>query len=127
MLKDPTNTGKWIKIDYDPAGKTAKDPGAKLDGNKPMPDLIIDAMSLALMEVAKVATMGANKYSENGWVTVPNGIVRYRRAGDRHRLYRAKSPIDPESHLLHLAHEAWNRLAELELTLRETYDTTTNH
>ena len=111
----------------DPTGRTAKDAGAKLDGGKPMPDLIIDAMSLALMEVAKVATMGANKYSENGWIAVPNGIVRYRRAGDRHRLYRSKSPIDPESHLLHLAHEAWNRLAELELTLRETYDTTTNH
>lgn len=103
----------------DPSGLKPSDPGAKLDMGKPMPDLILDHMARALMEVAKVGTMGAKKYSEGGWQYVEDGIKRYRRAGDRHRLYRHNESHDPESHLLHLAHEAWNRLAELELILRE--------
>lgn len=52
-------------------------------------------------------------------ICVEDGQTRYRRAGDRHRLARGHETIDPESRLLHLAHEAWNRLAELELMLRE--------
>lgn len=112
-------TNKESVKEIDPTGRNPHEPGAKLDSGKPMPDLILDGMSLAIMEVAKVATMGAKKYSENGWLTVPDGVLRYRRAGDRHRLYRRDEAYDPESELLHLAHEAWNRLAELELTLRD--------
>lgn len=110
-------------METDPTGKLPNEPGAKLDNGKVMVDLVLDGFSLALLEVSKVATMGAIKYSPGGWQTVPNGVERYRRAGDRHRLYRSQDPFDPESTFLHLAHEAWNRLAELELILRETYET----
>ena len=93
-------------------------PGVKLDDAKPRPDLIFDGFSLALMEVSKVAAFGAAKYIENGWASVPDARTRYRAAGDRHRLIRQTEQLDTESNLLHLAHEAWNRLAELELLLR---------
>lgn len=107
-----------VCTESDPTGRKHSDPGAKMDAGKVRPDLVLDGFSLALLEVAKVATFGANKYTENGWQEVPNGVIRYRAAGDRHRLYRKEDPVDRETTLLHLAHEAWNRLAELELTLR---------
>lgn len=110
------------RSESDPTGRRPNDPGAKLDAGKVRPDLVLDGFSRALLEVAKVATYGARKYSENGWQEVPNGVIRYRAAGDRHRLYRKEEPRDSDTHLLHLAHEAWNRLAELELTLREGVD-----
>lgn len=95
-------------------------PGAKLDDGKLKPDLILEDMARALTEVIKVATFGANKYTEGGWLQVPNGQVRYRRAQMRHALARAAGEeCDSESNLPHLAHEAWNALARLELALRE--------
>jgi len=103
--------------EVDPTGRNPSEAGAKLDAGKVRPDLVFDAMALALLEVCKVATMGATKYSDNGWYTVPNGINRYRAAGDRHRLYRARTFLDPESKLPHLAHQAWNVLAELQLVI----------
>lgn len=106
------------KPEKDPTGRRAGDPGAKLDAGKVRPDLVLDGFGLALLEVARVATFGAAKYSENGWQEVPDGEKRYRAAGDRHRLKRNREAIDPDSGLGHLAHEAWNRLAELELALR---------
>jgi hypothetical protein len=109
---------KSRSVELDPTGRAPTDPGAKLDAGKVRPDLVLDGFSLALLEVAKVATYGATKYSENGWQEVPDGVKRYRAAGDRHRLYRTAQPLDPDTHLAHLAHEAWNRLAELELALR---------
>lgn len=103
----------------DPTGRQANEPGAKLDAGKVRPDLVLDGFSLALLEVAKVATYGAVKYSENGWQEVPEGVKRYKAAGDRHRLRRTTESHDPDTELLHLAHEAWNRLAELELIMRK--------
>lgn len=99
-----------------------RDAGRKYDGDKPMVALVLDGFSRALYEVAKVATFGAQKYAPDNWVNVPNGIKRYRSAGDRHRLQRSSEALDPESGLSHLAHEAWNRLAELELVLRAQTD-----
>lgn len=104
----------------DPNGIDQHAPGAKLDHGKLRIDLIIDLMPLALLGVAEVGTFGANKYTEGGWQHVPNGQQRYRAAGDRHRLKRSTGEIlDPDSKLEHLKHEAWNRLAELELYLRQ--------
>ena len=95
-------------------------PGAKLDDGKLKPDLILVDMGRALTAVVEVATFGANKYSEGGWLQVPNAQVRYRRAQMRHALAQATGEErDSESELLHLAHEAWNALARLELKLRE--------
>lgn len=42
-----------------------------------------------------------------------------RAAGDRHRMRRYLEACDPDTRISHLAHEAWNRLAELELALRQ--------
>ena len=107
-----------LSVERDPAGLPPHAPGAKLDGEKVMAELTLDGFSRALLAVAEVSTYGARKYSPGGWRHVDDGQTRYRRAGDRHRLARGHEPYDLESGLLHLAHEAWNRLAELELMLR---------
>ncbi|MDA3920535.1 MAG: DUF5664 domain-containing protein [Salinisphaera sp.] len=104
----------------DPNGKSPKEPGAKLDGGKLQPDLIFTGFSRALSAVAEIGTHGAEKYTRDGWASVPDGIYRYRNAGQRHALARATGEqLDPDSGLPHLAHEAWNKLAELELALRQ--------
>ena len=91
-------------------------PGAKLDAGKPRPGLVLKGFRRALMEVAKVGTMGARKYSDNGWEHVPDGFNRYTDAMWRHLL---EEGLDEESGLPHLAHAAWNILAVLELMVRE--------
>ena len=95
----------------------------KYDAGKPRPSLILKSMSRALLEVSKVATFGAEKYAEDSWLTVKDGEKRYRDAKDRHMLQGAFETVDSESGISHLAHEAWNALALLELSLRgETID-----
>ena len=94
--------------------------GLKHDDGKIRPRLIFEGFSRALSEVAKVGTFGANKYTENGWETVENGVARYTDAKYRHQLAESMGEeLDPESKLKHAAHEAWNTLARLELMLRE--------
>lgn len=94
--------------------------GKKLDAGKVMMTLITGGMARALYEVAKVATFGAIKYSPGGWVKVPDGFNRYADAQQRHAAYFNMGEVnDPDSKLLHLAHEAWNALAKLDLYLRE--------
>ena len=105
------------KTEADPHGLDAHAPGAKLDAGKPRAGLLLD-FGLALTAVSEVATHGAEKYTEGGWLRVPDGEARYRDAGMRHKLARATQDRDPDSGLTHLAHEAWNILAELELRLR---------
>lgn len=101
----------------DPNNTPQHDAGAKLDADKVRPDLIFSGMPRALLAVAEVATFGAQKYTENGWMSVPDGVKRYTAAMDRHRL--ASDERDEQSGLLHAAHLAWNALARLELMLRE--------
>jgi hypothetical protein len=108
----------YTKAEEDPFGVSLNTPGAKADANKPRVDLIFDGMPLALLEVARVATFGAAKYSEHGWLQVPNGFQRYTAAMDRHRLQEGEF-IDRDSGIAHAAHCAWNSLARLELLLRE--------
>lgn len=94
--------------------------GAKDDSVKPRTDLVLGGFSRALWEVSQVGTFGANKYTDNGWMEVPNGIERYLSALLRHYFkYRMGEVYDPESGLLHLSHLAWNSLAVLELYSRE--------
>ena len=94
--------------------------GAKLDTGKVRMHLITGGMARAITEVAKVGTFGANKYTDGGWVSVPNGFQRYEDAQQRHAAARHMGEQnDPESGLLHLAHEAWNAMAKLDLYLRE--------
>lgn len=104
----------------DPTGRDPHAPGAKLDAGKLRPTLVIRDMARALEAVIKVATDGANKYTPGGWLEVPNAKERYEDADLRHMLKRFKGePVDADSKSLHLAHNAWNALAKLELHLRE--------
>lgn len=101
----------------DPTGRQPHDPGAKLDQGKPRAGLLC-SFGKALLAVAEVATFGANKYTQDGWEEVPNGQARYTDALLRHLLIERTEPVDPETHLPHAAHVAWNALARLELLLR---------
>lgn len=106
-------------LEKDPHGYDAHAPGAKLDAGKLLADLVLGDFAHALEAVIEVGTVGARKYTESGWVSVPDGIRRYGNARQRHYLKRKKGElIDPDTQCLHLAQEAWNVLAELELTLR---------
>ena len=107
-----------IVLQEDPTGLPPNAPGAKLDAGKPDLDLVLGAFAGALLEVGKVGTFGAKKYSEDGWLKVPNGIRRYTSAELRHYFYEADGEkFDVESGLLHKAHKAWNALAALQLEL----------
>jgi len=82
--------------------------GQKHDAEKPRMDLLPFE---ALEEVAKVLTLGARKYSDNGWQNVENADARYRAAMLRHFCADQKGEkFDAESGLLHAAHMATNAL-----------------
>lgn len=102
----------------DPTGRVAGDAGAKLDSGKNRVGLVVGGFSNAIQAVSRVGTYGANKYSDNGWKSVPNGFDRYTDALYRHLLLEAGGEMtDKESELLHAAHAAWNALARLEFLL----------
>lgn len=107
--------------EIDPNGKSPHETGAKLDAGKNRLGLVLLSFSRALQEVSLVGTYGANKYTDNGWVDVPNGQDRYTDAMLRHLFTEAVGIThDPDTKLLHAAHTAWNALARLDLMLRET-------
>lgn len=116
----------------DPYGIEQHAPGSKLDAGKILAGVLAD-FSLALTEVAKVGTFGANKYSRGGWQSVPDGITRYSDALWRHLLAERHEPDAQDSGLLHAAHLAWNALARLELMMRkktfseQLYEVVNNH
>jgi hypothetical protein len=107
--------------EVDTSGKHANPPGAKLDAGKIRPSLVLGGFARALIEVCKVGTYGAVKYTDNGWVEVPNGVDRYDDAKLRHWLKeKSGDPCDPDTDLMHAAHEAWNALARLDLLVRQS-------
>lgn len=116
-----------MKIDYkgdalesDPLGKSANEPGAKLDAGKNRLGLVLLDFSRALQAVGEVGTYGANKYSDSGWISVPNGEARYTDALLRHLMKEAAGEeCDEDTGLRHAAHAAWNALARLDLMLRK--------
>lgn len=109
-----------MTIEKDPSGRDAHSPGAKLDEGKVRPALVLGGFARALWAVSAVGSFGAVKYTENGWVEVPNGQARYDDAGMRHWLKdKMGEKVDQDSKLAHLAHEAWNALAVLDLELRK--------
>lgn len=101
----------------DPDGLSAKTPGAKLDAGKPRPALVMRDMPRAMLAISEVATYGAEKYSESGWLQVPRGEARYGDAMLRHLIGESIEERD-QSGLLHSAQVAWNAMARLELMLR---------
>jgi hypothetical protein len=107
-------------VESDPTGKDPHTPGAKLDAGKNRLGLVFTGFAYALEEVGRVGTYGSEKYSDNGWAVVPNGLSRYTDAMYRHLLAEVVGDgVDPESQLLHAAHAAWNALARLEIILCE--------
>ena len=105
--------------ELDPMGRDPHTSGAKLDAGKNRPGLVLGGFARALWAVAEIGTFGAMKYTENGWVEVPNGMARYDDAKMRHWLKdKMGQEIDPDSEKTHLAHEAWNALARLDLHIR---------
>lgn len=96
-------------------------PGAKNDSGKNRLGLVLCGFSRSLIEVGKVGTFGAGKYSDGGWVNVQNGEQRYTDALLRHLFASAMGEnTDTESGLSHWAHVAWNALAVLDFMIRET-------
>lgn len=112
----------WVMVEkkeYDPNGLKPSDPGAKLDGGKPRAGQILKQFSHALWEVSRVGTFGAEKYSMGGWQHVEDAENRYCDAGVRHFLFEGMGETNAaDSKLLHLSHECWNKLAELEKHVR---------
>lgn len=107
------------EVERDPLGIGQHEPGAKLDAGKLRPELIQRGFVRALREVARVGTYGANKYTEDGWQSVPNGEQRYTDAMYRHLMAEHMGEIeDQDTGILHAAHAAWNALARLELMVR---------
>lgn len=108
--------------EYDPFGTDPHEPGAKLDAGKVRPWLLLTDFPRALEEVALVATVGAKKYTDHGWSTVPNGEERYMEAFGRHTLAMASGRKFDDGEngtgCLHKAQAIWNLLASLELELR---------
>lgn len=105
-------------MEGDPNGIGQHQPGAKLDAGKIDVGLLFESFPHALMAIAEVATFGAAKYTRGGWKEVPGGVLRYKAAEGRHMLYRHMGEwFDKESGKTHIAHEGWNKLAQLEFFL----------
>lgn len=78
--------------------------GDKYDEDKPRFDLIHPDW---LESIAKVLTHGANKYSANNWIDVPEAEIRYLAAAMRHiNAFHKGEVFDDESGLPHLSHAA---------------------
>ena len=96
--------------------QNAREHGVKHDEGKVRAGLVLKDFACALEEVCEVGTFGVEKYTESGWLDVPNASDRYEDAMMRHYLAHCQGKqIDRESGLSHLAHMAWNVLAILEL------------
>lgn len=113
--------GGVIAKETDPSGKSPHEAGAKLDAGKRRDGLVLLGFSRALAAVSAVGSYGANKYTDNGWMSVPNGQARYTDAMLRHLLSEASGELtDKDTGLLHAAHGAWNALARLDLMIRDS-------
>lgn len=91
-------------------------------------ELFDEGFPNAVLEVAKVMTWAAeNKgYKPHDWKNLPNADTEFSAAASRHKLKAliqkvegvpALERTDEESYIVHLAHTAFNVLAELELVL----------
>lgn len=93
-----------IKVDVVKMSQTATTGGRKFDGGKLQYGL---TPSLALKEMVRVLTYGAEKYEPGNWKHVPDAQRRYFDALQRHLWsWKEGEQNDPESGMNHLAHAA---------------------
>lgn len=113
----------FVPLEEDPNGKAQNEPGAKVDAGKNRVWLCVSGFSNALEEVSRITTIGASKYTPNGWVEVPDGQTRYMDAFGRHLLSLGKGEVYDNgpggTGGMHLSQAIWNLLAVLELQLRD--------
>ena len=112
---DETMT-RALPLDQDPSSLNQHQPGAKLDRGKRRIHTFLSQFPNAIDAFVAVAEYGADKYTEEGWLQVDDGIRRYSNALMRHLMAKG---YDDESHIMHAAHAAWNAMARLELMLLE--------
>lgn len=115
---------KYIKK-ADPATEKEVDEAAGVgkrydDGKPPVVAGFINYFPRAIEAVAFVSKYGADKYelsfADKNWQRL--SIERLIESGPRHLIGQCKGETyDPESKLLHAAHEAWNAMAKLEKIL----------
>ena len=89
----------------------------KADAGKLLSAIPFEDFPDALRELFGVCTFGAQKYSRSSWKQVEGKEVRYNDARARHFADSFVNDLDSESGFHHLAHEAWNCLALLQLKL----------
>lgn len=120
---DGPGPGFRSTIRADELGSHAK----KMDvGKAPIGQGFFNYFGRAIFAVAWVSEYGDRKYTQPGkphystaWQNVVDGEARYGDADCRHRLKpQMEGDYDAESGLAHLAHKAWNAMAELELALK---------
>ena len=91
--------------------------GRKDDNGKPRMELL---PALAIEEVAKVLTHGADKYGDTNWRNVRGGYNRYVGAALRHIFQDLGGAVlDPDSGREHLAHAVCSLLFVLERRLEK--------
>ena len=102
MAKFEETLNEHIKADAVAASQTATTGGRKFDGNKLEYGLI---PPLAMKEMVKVLTFGAQKYERENWKKVPDSKRRYFDALERHIwAWKMGEQTDPETGINHLAH-----------------------
>jgi len=105
-----------VIIDHDYSATTMSDikdlkffgqvEGRKFDQGKPRYGLL---PPLALQEMARVLTHGAEKYDAGNWKHVPDSLERYFDALQRHVwAWKMGEKLDPDSGIHHLAHALAN-------------------
>lgn len=96
------NSGNREKKYSDAFPETQTEQGQKHDDGKPRYDLL---PPIAIDEMAKVMTFGAEKYAPDNWRCVDNAVERYRAALLRHSFAMLSGEeLDPETGLPHAAH-----------------------
>ena len=75
--------GELVQFDWEafdlvkPQAEPQPAGGVKYDAGKPRYGPVLGGFPRALERVVQVGTFGANKYSDDGWLTVPGGHGRY--------------------------------------------------
>jgi hypothetical protein len=94
--------------------------GMKYDQDKPKFSLL---KTEALLEVVKVLTFGAKKYSPDNWKVVPDSQQRYFDAANRHIWqWKQGEQYDGESGYHHLAHAMSSLMFIMQMDIENELD-----